>query len=380
MVMRPRSVRSPKARRAGTAVVTALLLATAACASTATTKPVSTSHPETVAIATSSSPFVPEMMARASGTVVYVLGTVACPTGVCSRLLRSSDDGSSFEPVSLPVPGFVVGAVQELRFANPTDGYLLYGQPVNDVLYVTDDSAHSWRAVNFGSKLSVLSIATTPQLAYATVSKPSAGRWGSYRLARSVAGSSNWTVVSVARAERYSETLVGAAVGERVWLVAGNGTGDVTLSLSVNEGTSFTDIWNGAGLISCGPFATSDTVVWLDCSGGTMADWFRSTDGGRHFRFISALRPYHTAPFDPVGNTVVFTCLPAGSGADVYRSTNGGETFEVRGKVPVKDVQGADVSFANRQQGLVLVSPLVAPPNELFRTNDGGVTWIRVRV
>jgi hypothetical protein len=52
----------------------------------------------------------------------------------------------------------------------------------------------------------------------------------------------------------------------------------------------------------------------------------------------------------------------------------------VRGKVPVKDVQGADVSFANRQQGLVLVSPLVAPPNELFRTNDGGVTWIRVRV
>ena len=77
-------------------------------------------------------------------------------------------------------------------------------------------------------------------------------------------------------------------------------------------------------------------------------DWYRSTDGGRHFHYI----PYNSsegAPFDPVTNMVAFY-LPA-AGVEVYRTTDAGASFQRRGAIPVKGGQGARVSFANAARG-----------------------------
>ena len=310
---------------------------------------------------------------RASATVVYVSGSVGCPTGLCARMLRSNDDGLHYERVNLPTVARTESAmtldslIEDAQFASPSDGYLI----VNGVFYMTNDGARTWHVVSFGPKESVLAVATTPQWAYATVSDCSFA-CGTDQLARSVTGSMDWLVVSVARA-RTTATEVAAAVGQSVWLASGIGRAEVTLSLSTNEGKTFVVVWRQP-MVDCGLYPPSDTVVWLDCSGGMMGDWFRSTDGGRHFRFIP-IETYHGVPFDPVTNTVAFY-LPEAS-TQVYRTTNGGESFKLRGVIAVKgEVYGVKVSFANALQGLALVYP----QEELFRTTDGGVTWTRVRV
>jgi photosystem II stability/assembly factor-like uncharacterized protein len=352
--------------------------AAALAASTTTTR--TPTRPTAAMSATSVTPrrsgdqgFVPQMLIRASGSVVYLLGTVGCETGLCGRLLRSSDDGLHFERVTLPKVGHAsavvsADAVLDFQFSNPGDGYLLN----HEVLYVTNDGARTWHVADFGPKQLVLSIAATSRFAYATLSHCAVAGCEADRLVRSIAGSSRWTVASDLRANNVGGFSLDAAVGERVWLGTGGGTGDVTISLSVTEGKSFQLVWSQL-VLGCDLTPTSDTVVWLDCSGGMEGDWYRSTDGGRHFRYI----PYNSsegAPFDPVTNMVAFY-LPA-AGVEVYRTTNAGASFQRRGAIPVRGEQGAQVSFANPARGLALVSP----QNELFRTSDGGATWMRVRL
>ena len=312
------------------------------------------------------------MLVRATGSVVYLLGVVGCETGFCARLLRSSDDGLHFERVTLPTVGHAsavvsVAAVLYLQFSNPEDGYLLS----HEVLYVTNDGARTWHVADFGPKELVLSIAASSRFAYATLSHCAGAGCEADRLVRSIAGSSRWIIASKFRMNNVGWFL-DAAVGDRVWLGTGGGTGNVALSLSANEGKSFTVVWREP-VLGCELTPTSDAVVWLDCSGGMEGDWYRSTDGGRHFHYI----PYNSsegAPFDPVTNMVAFY-LPA-AGVQVYRTTDAGASFQRRGAIPVKGGQGARVLFANAAQGLALVSP----QNRMFRTSDGGATWIWVRL
>jgi len=310
--------------------------------------------------------FVAEELVRASVTVVYVLKGVECPSGQCVRLFRSNDDGLHFEQVNLPKevrtqPAVTVDSFfEQAQFPTPSDGYL----PVNFELYMTNDGARTWHVVSFGRKESVLTVAATSKWAYAMLSECKFA-CGTDELARSATGSSHWSIVSVAHASHSQPPEVAAAVGDRVWLMSGIGTGEITILVSTNEGNTFSVVWREP-MINCGLYPTSERVVWLDCSGGMMGDWFRSTDGGRHFQALPIF-PYHSDPFDPVNSTVAFY-LPATS-AQVRVTTNGGESFESRGVLPVKGaVIAAELSFATPQQGLVLVWPA----NELFVTTNGG--------
>ena len=180
------------------------------------------------------------MLVRATGSVVYLLGVVGCETGFCARLLRSSDDGLHFERVTLPKVGHAsavvsAAAVLYLQFSNPEDGYLLS----HEVLYVTNDGARTWHVADFGPKELVLSIAATSRFAYATLSH-CAGR--AVRPTASSGPSPGPHVGSLLRSSGRTTlgVLPDAAVGDRVWLGTGGGTGNVALSLSVNEGKSFT--------------------------------------------------------------------------------------------------------------------------------------------
>ncbi len=237
---------------------------------------------------------------------------------------------------------------------------------------MTDDGARTWQVVSFGHDTSVLSVATTPQLVYVTVSHCQGDYCEADRLATSLAGSARWTVVSDIHANKTGGWSLEAAVGQQVWLGTGGGTGDVKLALSANGGRTFALIWNEP-VLGCGLTPTSDTVIWLDCSGGMEGDWFRSTDGGRKFKALP-IRPYHSDAFDPVSDSIAFY-LP-GAGPQVYRTSNAGRSFDARGVIPVKAPEGVEVSFANGALGLALVGP----QQELFRTKDGGVTWTRVLV
>ena len=358
----------PPPAQTGTSSTTRPAIATTSTTAIATT----TTNPRR----SGSHRFMPESLVRASGNVVYLLGSAGCSARLCSRLLRSSDDGLHFVRASLPsvahsTAPIALDSIRYLQFANPEDGYLLVGSTPG-VLYMTDDGARTWPVVRFGRHASVLSIATTPQSAYVTVSHCKGEYCGADRLARSLVGSALWTVVSAIPANKEGGWSLEAAVGKRVWLGTGGGTGDVKLALSANEGKSFVLVWSEP-VLGCDLTPTSDAVVWLDCSGGMMGDWFRSTDGGRTFRALS-IRPYHSDPFDPVSDTVAFY-LPA-AGVQLYRTANAGRSFGERGVIPVKGAQGASVSFVGASHGLALVGP----QQELFRTSDGGVTWTRVQV
>ena len=239
------------------------------------------------------------MLIRASANVVYLLGSVGCSAGDFPRLLRSTDEGLHFARVALPRVGHSTAAiafdsVRYLQFANPRSGYLLSGS-VPGVLYMTDDGARTWQVVSFGHDTSVLSVATTPQLVYVTVSHCQGDYCEADRLATSLAGSARWTVVSDIHANKTGGWSLEAAVGQQVWLGTGGGTGDVKLALSANGGRTFALIWNEP-VLGCGLTPTSDTVIWLDCSGGMEGDWFRSTDGGRKFRRLCQFAPITATP------------------------------------------------------------------------------------
>lgn len=88
--------------------------------------------PQATAGASKPFAFTPLTLTRAnSSTVVCVVGSVKCSNVLCLRLLRTSDNGTHFETVSLPpIPANPVsstGLLDELVFANANDGYALVG-------------------------------------------------------------------------------------------------------------------------------------------------------------------------------------------------------------------------------------------------------------
>ena len=168
-----------------------------------------------------------------------------------------------------------------------------------------------------------------------------------------------------------------SAVGDRVWLITGNGMGVVNLFGSADDGNSFRLLRANLPGNSCGLGPTSSEVVWLTC-GSMMVSFYRSADAGQRFVALPVTgvgSTGDTALWPTPGPLMFFMTEPGSSG--FYRSTDDGRSFEkLHGLPRAFGPNGSDVSdlsFAGPTDGLLLTST-----GTLWRTLDGGTTWARV--
>ena len=346
--------------------------------------------------------FVPTLMARASPEVVYLLGTAwgASPERV--ELLRSTDDGGHFQAVTAP-PGSApsaqapLGDLEQLSFVSPEDGFAVRpaqddGVPGTTSVVVTEDGGESWRPATLPVEPHNL-----PWDKGVTLVGPVQARGGPvyevaitctsgtdcprYRLYRAENWSSPWAPVaspeSGSRWFNAAGSIGLSAVGDRVWLITGNGMGVVNLFGSADDGNSFRLLRANLPGNSCGLGPTSSEVVWLTC-GSMMVSFYRSADAGQRFVALPVTgvgSTGDTALWPTPGPLMFFMTEPGSSG--FYRSTDDGRSFEkLHGLPRAFGPNGSDVSdlsFAGPTDGLLLTST-----GTLWRTLDGGTTWARV--
>ena len=327
---------------------------------------------------------IPGLVARASTSVVYVLGTTRRGSGAsATRLFRSDNGGQTFFSVRVPVlrsarTGKAL-PVRALTFLSPAYGIAITGTSLQpEPLLVTTDGARSWHRVSLGSAGRVRAVAGGDGQAYALVLTCSqAGNCHDVRLYRSTVGSLSWSRVSAAgTAGAAGADLISiAAWGSTVWLTVGNGeTPAPALLVSTNSGRSF---HREAALaaVACWQSADSLSVVWVTCSEGMSLAFVRFASGVRRMLPVTGAGTGNTF-LDPIsGSTAIFgTAL--GNFVGLYETRNGGRSFTKIGRLPGPSAGiSTTVTFLTARDGLGLVYG-----GPLLRTTDGGTTWVTVRL
>ncbi|MBU0486422.1 MAG: hypothetical protein KKA07_04140 [Bacteroidetes bacterium] len=140
-----------------------------------------------------------------------------------------------------------------------------------------------------------------------------------------------------------------------------------TIFRSVNDGLSWDSIYIGvANNISGIDFLTDNSAV-ITCDGISFSDTgkvFKTTDGG--LSWVEKAHPagkFLTTPFflDSLDGWI------AGRSATVLKTTDGGETWVTRNVPSTTFLE--DIRFLNQNTGYAI-------GNEVFKTNNGGVTWV----
>ncbi|HSF25983.1 MAG TPA: sialidase family protein, partial [Actinomycetes bacterium] len=277
----------------------------------------------------------PRSVTTAANGLVYVLAAAPCPGGQCPALLRTTDDGRSWR--ALPAPD---GArVNDVRFANPRDGWLYGAQ-----LWATHDGAAeaaTWRRIDLGAEVSVLDLASDGTTVWAFVADCTAGDdLGCIRgrlLAASV-GSDEFAPVPGA-------TLPGPIFRAQLQIAGSRGTLLVT---------------DGAG--------PGKTFVRRP------GDWTRLPRSGPCAQTPVAVVPPATGP---AGGLVALCAADAGAGSVTYvtyRSLDEGTSWTRVG--PGLRVSNADSTVAAASLDRLAVA--VGTPDlqgGLWVSQDGGATW-----
>jgi hypothetical protein len=336
--------------------------------------------------------FTPLMLTRAnSSAVVYVVGSLKCPSVFCLRLLRTSDNGSYFETVSLPPilpnPGSATGTLDRLVFANALDGYALVGgsysgEGINPptVLYATFDGAQKWHRVNIAPSVSIFAFEAAAREIYAVTAHCNGTTLPckDYRLDRSTLAATKWSTRTI---PGYTDAEIGlfGAYGSNVWL-------DVTqlgeIDTSHDHGRTFaTSVHRQMGSPgTCDLTATSNTTLWAQCPTGMLADFFISRDGGTRWSSLPVGQYSNTGGgnFDPISNTLAyFDFGPGRKTTRIYRISNAGRVLTAG---IVRCAQDLSYVFTDEAHGLA-ICPKDAGSSfaRMLDTSNGGATWNQVR-
>jgi hypothetical protein len=314
----------------------------------------------------------PITMQWLSGTTAYVLETEPCGTRTCTRLLLTTDGGLRFRAE----PAATVNG--RPTFANLHDAYRISGAEgdTEGSFFQSDNAGRSWQAVDFGKGTTVLNFTVADGQVYVAVNRCTPTYvCTDYRLYRSAAGSSSWASAPIPTVDLHGSGIGIGAFGSRVWLTLGNG-GPVTLLESTDGGVSFSVASSDIEALSCGPFPTSSSVLWLSCSTGNYGHWSRSSDGGASFVGLNVAGP-NGAGLDVVSDSVAFFTSP--SDPTVFeRTTNSGATFQQLKAPNMSGAAGLQVYFGDPTHGLAVVTNGNGTgPTSLWRTSDGGLTWVR---
>ncbi len=302
--------------------------------------------------------FTVTSVSNAGRGVLYALGSASCAAARCPILVRSSDDGATWQTVHVfpsaaagaaagdPTAGAdaaqAPGALTQVRFASPQVGWVFGGGA-----QVTRDGGRSWRDYPHVGEV-VLSLETDGS----TVVLAGASGCG----AGVCSGPLSVSAVGVSAGEATSETGRGPAGGRlsgaRVALDDGRtGQAYVTpLWTAVPAGRA-----QGARLSRSG---LAPVAAPAGCAPGASADLLTTA-----------------------GSPGVLLGVCAAQGAagsvtyDVSRSTDGGATWTDIGPT-LSMVNGADRSFAAADSAhLVAVSGDGAGQGSMMVSRDGGSTW-----
>ncbi len=133
-----------------------LAMTAVALAAVVATGPLALAAPAHVPGATIASGFSPVSVTYVSSSDGSALGTVACGPHRCPRLLRTTDDGTSWSPVPVPPTGPVGAdaAPLRVRFADPDDGWIFSTLPGQAQVqgWSTHNGGRHWSALSFPVK------------------------------------------------------------------------------------------------------------------------------------------------------------------------------------------------------------------------------------
>jgi photosystem II stability/assembly factor-like uncharacterized protein len=291
-----------------------------------------------------------------------MLGTARCLTGLgtCGAILRTTDGGSVF--AGIPSPPVGAGAVSQLRFASPLDGYAFGSE-----LWQTADGGATWAKAPIPGQVTELEAADGE--AYALVTGPGSANSTSNELLTAPIGSQQWRQVSTPTPLGYGAQF--ALSGPNLYVLGGNG--DVVLLYSTDQGGQFSQRVDPctAGLGGSVTVAADGTpTLWAACPTGMMAEAMLSTNGGMTWRVATRTGPFPNSLKLAAASSSVALASPAPetlSGA-LVRTTNGGRTYAVvlPGSSP-STVSWVGFSAPARAYALLTGS--------LFESSDGGGTW-----
>lgn len=319
-------------------------------------------------------------------TAVGQVGTASTPTGFLTGmhfvsrstgwvwgisasqsyvLLRTEDGGSIWTKLLVPVQlrsvsgGAIPGATPPF-FLNAREGWLMGQTATGKVMvYHTTDGGDSWSLLNPGIAVPV----------------------GSFIGPVSFAGPQRgWMMIESSVAmSRSQKVIYETADGGRTWRVLSVDTGYVPSDLpttpnAVPEYTANGMVFeqSGVGWVSENdPFAPPLSV-----------NLYRTTDGGHSwFRQPVSIPPqaghdysitYAPIMFGSSGCLVV--SLPGGNPMiATYVTDNRGDSWRMTAQLS-SDSQSPLVSFSDASHGLLLL----ADPERLYKTSDGGIRWIGV--
>jgi hypothetical protein len=325
----------------------------------------------------------PLLIARALGTrTLYVVGSVNCAQATCLRLYRTNSDDTTYSRVAMPpvasVAGSGTGALDQLVFANASDGYALVGAPASTSLYITTNGATTWRQATFPLGDSAYGFTATDNALYAVFAHCTRANQPcrDYRLLHSSLLATHWSGPSIPVSHFYDGGFVGTigAAGGNVWL-SEQPPGNALLLTSHDGGRTFSKSSpTRLGSVSgCELRAVSSRRLWAECPTGMMVAFHYSSDAGRHWANIPQRQYAGTGGgfFAPITET--FAYLDYGvQTPNVYRVNVPANRETAVGELTCTNVMSA--VFTDILHGFAVCAKNSASET-LERTRDGGATW-----
>jgi hypothetical protein len=348
---------------------------------------VTTTAPAPVTSVTSTAPtpalgLSPTSVTFVSADVGWVLGTVACSAGRCTRVEQTTDGGAQWTPVASP-PGSPTG----IRFASATIGYA-YGL-TQSPLDLTRDGGASWSPVSapdseqgvgasdleVGSGVWLLGQGPYPDVLYAAIGSASFHKLGS---APNRSG-----VLAVQAGEAYVLGPQGAGpISPGLAVVTTAGQSGRTVPCTGVDGNGDAGALTplvpaGQLVVACVPQTTS--------SGAPATALYRSTDDGRHWSSYAQVPACDVVSLTRTSTAVFAACQRGGvervplTGGTAATSLSGGGVLYV--------------GFTTDSDGVAVLQPASATGdatgtatgnatanNTLEITRDGGAHWVKAPV
>jgi hypothetical protein len=326
----------------------------------------------------------------------WMLGSVSCGQSTCTTVVGTTDGGEKWNrlgTLDAPLTLERASGVTELRFADD-----LHGWAFEPALYATIDGGATWqREAPPGGGHLVLALAADVDAAYAVVSPCRLNRLceDPATLWRATSGQRSWTQVSLTLpALTGFNTVVLAVHGSVAYLsipasliMSRAGSADPDVLDATVDGQNWSSRpdpcspEDGETLTGIAPI--SDTKVALLCQanigfGKAEKRVLRSNDTGFTTRragrmpLLGIVSQLAAAP----NGTLVVSSYSIGSW--IYRNA-GGRTWTTSVSLGDFGEGWNDIVFTTNRVGFVIHGPWAfccgGGPGELWKTEDGGVTW-----